>query len=161
MKTPFGDYETMYPLDVSGAVVLDIGADYGSTAAYFLRRGAKAVICSERDPEWEGRLREMAIGSPVVVVDAIAPENVAALFEKMAPDVVKVDCEGCEAHLLDLPDALLAAPMGWMMETHTIALYEAFVDRFEALGYEVRTVCDWPLVPGRIKVCKVIVAVRS
>ena len=71
-------------IDVKGKVVVDIGADWGSTSLYFLARGARKVIAFDRvEPklqvkgiEWHGLWN----GSPV------------------PGDILKVDCEGCECN---------------------------------------------------------------
>ena len=47
-------------LDVEGKVVLDVGADYGSTADFFLQRGAARVIAVEGDPRSFRRLEALA-----------------------------------------------------------------------------------------------------
>ena len=53
----FGNYDSMYgSLDYRDAVVLDIGADFGSTARFFFERGAKRVVSLDIVPpkeEWK------------------------------------------------------------------------------------------------------------
>jgi len=160
MKTEFGNYFSMYgSLDYKDAVVLDIGADYGTTARYFFSRGAKRVIVSERNHDWHTKLLAYAEEEPrLTVIDLLREHDVTAVFELHRPDVVKVDCEGCERILLSLSDALLGAPRAWVMETHSRELYDEFRDRFGDLGYRVQTVEDWPETPR--KCIKVITAER-
>jgi predicted methyltransferase len=43
------DYSKHWKADFKGKVVLDLGADYGSTAFYFLQKGAREVIAVEGD----------------------------------------------------------------------------------------------------------------
>lgn len=157
-------YEEEYgTLDYTGALVLDIGADYGTTAEFFLERGARHVVALERDPEWRQRLRSWARNKPVTVEpEPLTAANAEALFETHAPDIVKVDCEGCEAILLDLPDDVLAGPRAWVMETHTRELFESFRHRFRALGYRFEVVQEWGDTPGKNgKLCKVVTATRE
>ena len=163
MNADFGDYVEMYGgLDYKGAVVLDIGADHGSTAAFFLGRGAAHVFASEINPHMRERLALWAKEKPVTVVEALSQGNAAAMLAVVVPDVVKVDCEGCEWILQTLPDEVLALPRGWVMETHTDAGYSSFIALFDRLGYRVTTVCDWGPVPNKSgKTCRVIQATKG
>lgn len=156
----FGNFESMYgSLDYQDAVVLDIGADYGSTARFFFKRGAKRVIVSERNHDWHDELRIYARKEPrLTVVDLLREDNVEDLLCRLDPDVVKVDCEGCERILLTVSRLLLGGPRAWVMETHSRELYDGFKAKFEDLGYQVKTVEDWPETPKRC--IKVITAVR-
>lgn len=45
-------------LNFKGKKILDLGADYGSTASYFLWQGAKQVIAVERNEEFAEALRK-------------------------------------------------------------------------------------------------------
>jgi hypothetical protein len=156
----FRDFRAEYgSLDYRDAVVLDIGADYGCTPAFFLERGAKHVIACERNPDWLLLLSEWAEGKPVTVAGMVDSANVGTLLDRYSPDVVKVDCEGCESLLLTLPDQTLSTPRAWVIETHTVPLYEAFVSRMEGMGYKVTTVRDFGSGTG--KVCRIITAERD
>ena len=53
-------------LDVDGKVVLDLGADYGSTAAFFLSKGAAKVICVESYAPDYAALAELSLREPRV-----------------------------------------------------------------------------------------------
>lgn len=48
-------------------IVLDLGADYGSTASYFLWRGAKQVIAVEGSKEFADALRKNFENNPKVI----------------------------------------------------------------------------------------------
>lgn len=162
-KSEFGDYDAMYGgLDYEGAVVLDVGADYGSTARYFLERGASQVYASEKNPKFVERLIAWVDGPESPPVAVLLPMN-ANLAERwlrdIRPDLVKMDCEKCERFLLEVPDDLLAGPRGWVIETHTRELYDDLRALFRRLGYEVTTVEEFFMnKPERC--IKVIAAVR-
>lgn len=83
-------YIREYPLtyvniDVNGKTVLDIGADVGTSAEWFIKQGAKRVICFSLEEqeifderiEWHGKWNG----------------------EYVKADVLKIDCEGCECLL--------------------------------------------------------------
>jgi len=162
MKTEFGNYTKMYgALDYTDATVLDIGADHGTTAEYFLARGARFVAACERNPQQFNRLRALAEGRPMAAYGAFDADIAPDLFEFYQPDIVKVDCEGCEAVLLTLPDELLRGPRAWVLETHSWQLYEDLTALFKRLGYRITMVCDWGDTPNRSgKLCKVWQAER-
>jgi hypothetical protein len=161
-RTEFGDYDQMYGrLPVDGLTVLDIGADYGTTAEYFLSRGARVVFVTERRPEWRAALEEKAkADGRIRVVDDLTLENAWTILLEASPDAVKVDCERCETFLLSVPPDLLARPMAWVMETHTRELYEEFKWLFHSLGYTVETVEEFPNNPPE-RCVKVILATRE
>lgn len=80
------EYEQSYTyIDVAGKTILDIGADSGSSAYWFLIHGAKKVICYSGEAqilfddriEWHGKWRG----------------------EYVPADILKIDCEGCECNL--------------------------------------------------------------
>jgi hypothetical protein len=109
-------------LDVRDKVVLDVGADYGSTADFFLQRGAARVIAVEGDTRSFRRLEALAKERPglVAVQKRITSVNDwRELLSSHAPQVVKADCEGGEYWLLDLEDKLFSRPEAWAVELHT------------------------------------------
>jgi FkbM family methyltransferase len=62
------DYDSHWGFtSFKGKVVLDLGADYGSTAHYFLRRGARRVVAVEGDPRLAEELEENFRGDGRVV----------------------------------------------------------------------------------------------
>ena len=59
-----------YPFNVSGEVVLDVGAYLGDTPLMWLYRGAKEVIAIEPVPEHFEYLKKNVAGLPVVCIQA-------------------------------------------------------------------------------------------
>lgn len=51
--------------------------------------------------------------------------------------IVKVDCEGCERHLLSADEDLIVKIPWWLIEVHSKDLCGKLVDMFLKLGYEV------------------------
>lgn len=80
------EYSQSYvSINVKDKVVLDIGGDFGSSAVWFLRRGAKKVIVYTRD-------------EPLLFDDRIEYHG-SWNGEYVPADVLKIDCEGCECLL--------------------------------------------------------------
>lgn len=89
--------------DFEDELVLDVGADRGSTTRFFLAQGARAVVCSEppssvyyRELEALAALDDrIALARPV-----LSARDAAGLLAAWRPDTVKLDCEGCEEHFI-------------------------------------------------------------
>jgi protein-L-isoaspartate O-methyltransferase len=115
---------TSIPLD--GKTVLNVGAGEGETAAFFFSRGAKRVICVEPDPRRASRLlvnaEKNSWNCRVIQEKFSADHMVAEPF-----DFMEMDCEGCEAALLDpaLKSRLGSFPC--TIEVHTPKLLAEFL----------------------------------
>ncbi len=137
------DYQDLYGfVDYKDKVVLDIGADYGSTASFFLKQGARTVYGVERNKWMVKKMRKNAekMGNLIPIkLDVSCPDQ----FDKLLllnPDIVKVDCEGCEKHLLDIKDSIFSSINEYIIETHTKELFDGFVNKFEHAGYKISNV---------------------
>jgi hypothetical protein len=166
------DLETHWGwLDVQGKVVLDVGADYGSTADFFLSRGAAGVIAVEGDRRAFRRLKafaEQASNVKAVQKRVASVADWRELLMAYSGHVVKVDCEGGEGFLLDLDDGLFSRPEAWVVEFHTKeqaerwgnpfpwrdagVLWMRFLEKLLGCGYDVMK--DVPHGLGRV-VCGV------
>lgn len=158
MKPPFGEnYEVHWgSADYKGKVVLDIGADYGSTADFFLGKGATKVIAVERDKGFFERLYTLSLGRPEIVAvgrDVATTADFLVLLEEYDADLMKVDCEGCEAFLLELDDAIFSRVPEYLVEVHSKEtteicgnchpyggledLRKRFLEKFGHCGFEI------------------------
>jgi hypothetical protein len=155
-------FETEYgSLDYRGAVVLDIGADYGCTAEFFLSRGAVHVYASEWNEEWRTQLEAWAEGKAVTPLGPLTTGSAAAMLQAASPEVVKVDCEGCERHLLAVPDDVLTGPRAWILETHSDEVHAALWALFARLGYRLTMIRDFGPAPNKSGlVCRIWKAER-
>jgi predicted RNA methylase len=148
---PWSDYEGEYGfVNYEGKVVLDVGADYGSTAAYFLRKGALRVVAVEADDAYFEMLTKNIVAcangeSRVTAVHCVVsnPEQFEGLICAFRPDIVKVDCEGCEVSLLQIPDRVFSSVPEYIMEIHSDDLYDRFIEKFGRLGYSVDHADNW------------------
>lgn len=141
------DFNLQYGMiDYNGKIVLDIGADYGSTADYVLSKGAKLVIAVEGSIRYARNLRRNAkILKDVIPVCLwiTQPETVAQLIQKHRPDVAKVDCEGCEVHLFNVPDDIFSLIPEYVIETHGDKLFEMMMTKCNRTNYEVWHIVPW------------------
>ena len=114
------DYGECEGVDVDGKTVVDVGASYGETAVYFLKRSAKRVIAIEPCPEAFKEMLENiglnGVGDRVVPVNAAISSKRGAICVKcpsrrhavdairsgtcekydLCGGVLKMDYEGCE-----------------------------------------------------------------
>lgn len=141
------DYERFYgKLDYAGKRVLDIGADIGSTADFFLLRGARDVVAVEPNPSFYEELvknAEKLGGIQPVKMRIESPDDLIHLYGRYNPDIVKMDCEGCEIHALFLNDNLFAIPIGYVVETHSASTTTQWLLKLMLTSYEIIDVDNW------------------
>ena len=131
------DYSKHWKADFEGKVVLDLGADYGSTALYFLQKGAGEVIAVEGDRVLAMNLAKNAKGRRITPVYGMVtdPKQLDALISVYKPDVVKVDIEGYESILFG--SSLITAVGEWLVEVHDHAMVGDFVKLFYNFDVEI------------------------
>lgn len=140
MKTKWGDYVREYGmLDVEGRVIFDLGADYGTTAEFFLGKGAARVFASEKRQSFRDRLAAYADEEPrlCLLPPLESPEQYAEWIAQHQPYSVKSDIEGAERHILAAADDAFCGPVEYSMETHGDEMHEAMLARCERHGYRV------------------------
>jgi len=129
-------------VDFQGKTILDLGADYGSTATWFVRKGARKIIAVEGDPKSFSQLERNYAGDDRVIVIQLwidSSKQIEALLEEHQPDLVKVDIEGAERTLLDVPFETLRRVPLYLVETHSQELEAQILDLFARLGYDGKT----------------------
>jgi predicted RNA methylase len=147
--------EGMYGLlDYRGKSVLDIGADWGTTACFFLRRGARSVIAVEGDLSRYNRLVENIGGDCRVFPFFCWINNKAKArrFLEYNAEIVKIDCEGCEDHFLEIADSVFSMPEAYVVETHSWEATKRFKEKFAENGYVLlrEQVTNFAFLPFRI-----------
>ena len=103
--------------------VLDIGADIGSTASFFLEKGAKEVIAVEREKDLFVHLENNAsqyLNMTAVYLDVCSPTVLGILLEKYKADIVQIDCEGCEVNLMGVSKEALRSSSLYIIELHKV-----------------------------------------
>ena len=107
--------------------ILDLGADWGSTACYFLDHGAKKVIAVEGNEELAKELLINYGEDPNVICVqkwVKTPADLHDLVLTYKPDMVKVDIEGDEACLLETDADIIKSVKEWLIETHDQGVFE-------------------------------------
>jgi len=131
-------------VDYKDKVVLDLGADYGSTAYYFLKHGAKRVVAVEGDPPLASQLLTNYDNHPQVEcvygwIDA--PKGIEFLIRRYCAhpscDLAKVDIEGAEKHIAMVDPQWLLSIREWLIEVHKKEDYVQLVKVFRDLGFRV------------------------
>jgi len=120
-----------------GKSVLDVGADYGSTAYYFHKRGAKKVVAVEGDHKRATALKKFALTSDFVIpVETFVTSGAdfLSLMDQWKPEIVKVDIEGSESLLLKLSEGELSLVPEWLIECHSDEIYQKLKRRFLSIG---------------------------
>jgi len=126
-----------------GKTVLDLGADYGSTVYYFLKRGAKRVIAVEGDRTLALQLEKNFWRDERVVClhkwigDTSDFEFVILVGNTYGCDLAKVDVEGAEKHLVGVQPEALQSIGEWLIEAHTKQVCEELSKVFLNLGFKV------------------------
>ncbi len=94
----FYDYIWSYSsINWKGKIVLDIGADIGSSALFFLMNGAYYVYLLENSNEYKTTYETIKQKYPILK-DSIMLNNLNNIPHNI--EVLKMDCEGCELSLL-------------------------------------------------------------
>lgn len=144
-------------------VVLDIGADVGSTADYFLQKGASKVIAVEADENYfrglleNCRRPEFSSVEPLLL-KVCSPEDIEMLIDTYTPDIVKSDCEGCESVFEGVQNEILRKVPEYIIECHGDNI-ERLRKKFREAGFEEvgfnpwagysATVIFWRRIDGR------------
>jgi len=139
--TPFDFWEAEYGfVNYEGKKVMDVGADWGRTADYFLQKGAKCVIAIEGFSPFYDKLEENAKFLPDMIpvyVNIRHPDDFVDLIKRWSPDLMQVDCEGCEIQLFQVPDEIFSRVPEYLIETHSFKLYKIMKRKCRANKYTI------------------------
>ena len=146
-------------VDFNGKVVLDIGADFGSTAECFLCYGAKKVIACEGDDVLYNKLLRYIDSEKEKGNDKIISYkrwiNSETDFVHLLTnnwngnkvDVVKIDVEGYEKYLLYVSKDVIRNIKEYVIECHKNEIRDELIKKFENSGFDIAKII--PLhVPG-------------
>lgn len=144
------DYDVHWDYtDFKNKTILDLGAEFGSTAAYFLKMGAKKVICVDQDYGYTQALRWIFRDDNRVV--SLNPQRIETgnhfetLIKENPCDICKMDIEGSELTFVDCDAEVVKTVPEYIIECHnnsvggmgTKIMNEKITSFLEGLGYEV------------------------
>jgi len=140
-------FEKIYKIsDFRKKKVLDVGGFLGETACLFHSWGAQHVVVYESN--WlfakyaKVNLRINKISGLVhnALVDGKNHCNSVNWLDVLMEgfDIVKVDCEGCEQYLLDVPNDILKKTPYWVIECHNAKIFMDLASKFSSAGFDIR-----------------------
>lgn len=116
-----------------------------TTPEWLIELGASKVIAFDIDVNEINWYNEnIAPKMPVTAIHA-SIDSVQTIRDIMAtyqPKVVKCDIEGYERVFLELSDEEFTSVDFYALETHSDELYNAFINKFNDLGYEIIATVD-------------------
>ncbi len=127
-------------IDWKGKAVLDIGADFGSTAECFLAKGATKVYAAEGDEKYYNQLVENIKNNPNIIPNKtwIGGEGeLVTLFVNFKPDIVKMDCEGAEIHIVNVQDHIIRSIKEYAIEAHSLIIADRIIKKLVGLNYQI------------------------
>lgn len=134
------NYDSLYGyFDFRGKTVLDVGADYGSTADFFISKGALHVVAIECDRYLYRSLARRSRSRQITPLRMCIenPDQFRSLITKYKPELAKVDCEGCEIALLGVDRQTLSSVKEWIIEVHTNLGLVKLLMKYEGIGYTI------------------------
>ena len=132
------DFTKMWLTYMEGKAIIDIGADNGDTASFFLKHGARFVYCIEGNPEHYANLLnnsksfDYAISTHLKMINN--PMDMAECLDYPA-EIVKIDIEGAEINLLPLSAEVILQHDVYMIEFHWHKLETEIKQKFRELGF--------------------------
>lgn len=138
---PGEDYEVHWNYtSFKDKVILDLGADWGSTVSWFFEKGAKKVIAVEYENDRYklfDKLIENYGNDPDVACLQLFIDSglqISELINIYNPDLVKVDIEGWEAKIADMKPEFFLMPKEWLIESHNGEITKvlmAYISKFD------------------------------
>ena len=138
-------FEKLYRVFDYRGRVLDVGGYLGETAYLFEKWGAEEVVVYEPEHQLAKHVRETMQLNKVkgVVYESFvncstSHNSVGWIYVlKVGFEVAKVYCEGCEKHLLSLPDDLIRKVPKWVIECHGPETLRQLCEKFLKAGFKV------------------------
>lgn len=144
-------------LDWKDKIILDLGADFGSTAKCFLEKGAKKVYAVEGDKELFIKLeilsnRDKYKGRIIPMLKFINTSddlcNMINLYQDS--DICKTDIETYEIGLILVPINILRKIKDYVIESHANVIQEPLIKRFKEAEFELKQIIQLQVTECRV-----------
>ena len=145
------EYEKVYGyFNYSGSIVLDAGADWGTTAKFFISKGAKKIIAIEQADIHFKNLCENAKRNNKIIPLHLGihlsdfhnnQNSLSITWEKLIfcfePDFIKADVELAERYLVDVPNKLFKKIKGLVIECHGEDIEISLTEKLLRNGFNI------------------------
>lgn len=150
-------YEHWKYIECGGKVAVDFGcgrwehvehreSSWPTTPEYLLEKGASIVYAFDIDGnEIEWYKNNVSTSKPEIIPiqkDLSNLEVFREIYAEYKPKAVKCDIEHNESFILELTDEEFSSVEHYAIETHSNALQDLFLQRFQKLGYDVTAIIE-------------------
>lgn len=148
-KELYEQYNILLDFDYKDKIVLDIGAEIGTSAKFFISRGAKFVWCIEGDPnaaaKCQSNIEQYFPGKAQAVSQWVTSpysfeqllSSYGASSQGIKSDIIKIDIEGWECCLLDVKDRIIAEQKEWIIDYHSDLLADLLREKLGKNGFKL------------------------
>ena len=124
--------------NLTDKVVLDLGCgwiDHGhaSTPAYFISRGATKIIGVDCTQPEISKLQELYPSHIFICKMINSTSDLSDLINEYKPSLIKMDIEGAEIYLKDIPVQVFNSVEEFAIEYHNPECKKVIIDKFEEL----------------------------
>lgn len=133
-------------IDYKGKTVLDLGADIGSTADFFLRKGAKKVVAVEGSQDNFRTLQTNASILKGMIPNVLfieRPSQIEKLILQYDFDIVKMDIEGGEINLFTVKNEIFSKVAEYIVEVHSDKLFDLMLKKCAENNYKIISAKAW------------------
>ena len=141
-------YNIHLNFNYKGKVIVDIGADIGTTAEFFLLNGAKSVWCVEGDPiageQCKKNMDKYFPGKSSTIIEMVTtPYSMERILSILGPsgdqkaNLIKIDIEGWENVLLDIEDRIISEQKEFIIDYHSGLLGILLKEKLIKSGFKI------------------------
>lgn len=128
--------------NLEGKIVLDLGCGWinqghASTPEYFISRGASKIVGVDISCGEINKLNEIYPTHTFICKGVNNAEDLSTLISEYRPQVIKMDIEGAEVHLKEVPKEVFESVEEFAIEFHNPECKKVVIEKFEELGFEI------------------------